>query len=218
MFDDWIRTLRTRLMVALRLNRAREPGTGRLCGPLTQREAVAAGQATVGRGTYGWPIMHFGPREKTRVEIGSFCSFAIGVELIAGGEHRTDWVSTYPFGSRWGAGGQGPDGHPRPSGDIVIGNDVWVGAQALVLSGVKIGDGAVVGARAVVATDVRPYAIVVGNPAREIRRRFTDEQVEALLRIAWWEWPDQEVRQAVAELNGGSVDRFIADHDPGRGG
>ena len=217
MLVDYLSALRTRVLLALNLGRAREEGTGRLCGALTEREAVRAGQATVGRETYGWPVMHFGPGETTKVEIGSFCSFARGVELVVGGEHRTDWVSTYPFRVRWNLDGKYRDGHPRPSGDIVVGNDVWVGAGALVLSGVKIGDGAVVGARAVVASDVRPYAVVVGNPAREVRRRFTDEQVEALLRIAWWDWPEPKVREVVGELNGGSVEEFIAAHDPGRG-
>lgn len=177
-----------------------------------------AGQASVGPGTYGNAVMHFGPGETTRVVIGAYCSFAVGVELVVGGEHRTDWVSTYPFRVRWEMDGRYEDGHPKPAGDIVIGNDVWVGTGALILSGVRIGDGAVIGANAVVASDVRPYAVVVGNPAREVRRRFTDGQVDALLRIAWWDWPEPRVRGAVAELNGGPVERFIAAHDPGPAG
>lgn len=214
MLRDQLSALRTRILLALRLGRAREEGTGRLCGPLTEREAVRAGQATVGRESYGWPIMHFGPGSSAKVRIGAYCSFAVGVELFVGGEHRTDWVSTYPFRVRWNLPGKYEDGHPRPSEDTVIGNDVWVGTGALILSGVNIGDGAVIGARAVVASDVRPYAVVAGNPAREIRRRFTDEQVDALLRIAWWNWPEPRVREAVSELNGGSLDQFITAHDP----
>lgn len=217
MSRDHLGALVTRARIAARMGRAREPETGRLCGALSCRESVRAGQASVGEGTYGNPVMHFGPGEQTRVEVGSYCSFATGVEILAGGEHRTDWVSTYPFRVRWGLEGLYEDGHPRPAGDIVIGNDVWVGAGALILSGVRIGDGAVVGANAVVASSVRPYAVVVGNPAREIRRRFTDDQVQALMRIAWWDWPEPKVREVVGELNGGSVEEFIAAHDPGPG-
>jgi chloramphenicol O-acetyltransferase type B len=82
-----------------------------------------------------------------------------------------------------------------------------------VLPGARIGDGAVVGARTVVAKDVRPYAIVVGSPAREVRRRFDDDQVEALLRIRWWDWSDDVVRDRVGQLSSGDVDGFIAAHD-----
>src|SRR6202035_4147784 len=98
-------------------------------------------------------------------------------------------------------------------GDVKIGNDAYIGRGAMVLSGVTIGDGAVVGARAVVTRDVRPYAVVVGNPAREVRRRFSDEVVEALLRIRWWDWPDEVVAERVHELNGLSVEDFVSRYD-----
>ena len=101
------------------------------------------------------------------------------------------------------------DGHPHSKGDIEIGHDVWIGREARVLSGVRVGDGAVIGAYAVVARDVRPYAIVVGNPAREVRRRFTDAQCEALLAIAWWNWPEERILANIDQLNGRDVDAFI---------
>lgn len=201
---------RTRL--AVRWQRSRDPLTGRLCGPLTAREAVAAGQATIGRHTYGNPTMHFGPGECVDVAIGAYCSFAAGVEFVLGGEHRTDWISTYPFRVRFEMPGAYEDGHPAPVGDVTVGSDVWVGMNATILSGVTIGDGAVIGARAVVASDVRPYAVVVGNPAREVRRRFSDEQIEALARIAWWTWPDERVHASVPALTRGDADAFIAAH------
>ena len=214
MIRDQLVTAFDAARLALRIGRARDPRTGRLCGALTAREAIRAGQATVGPESYGNPTMHFGPGESTRVDIGAYCSFAVGAEFLVGGGHRTDWISTHPFRVRWGLPGAYEDGHPAPAGDIVVGNDVWVGMSASILSGVQIGDGAVIGARAVVAKDVRPYAVVVGNPAREVRRRFSDEQVEALLRIGWWSWPADRTREAVGALSGPDVDAFIAAHDP----
>ena len=95
-------------------------------------------------------------------------------------------------------------------GRIVVGNDVWIGRGAVVCGGVRIADGAVVGARAVVTQDVRPYAIVAGDPAREIRRRFGDEQIRALLEIGWWEWPAERIRTHLTLLCAGDVDAFLS--------
>jgi acetyltransferase-like isoleucine patch superfamily enzyme len=176
---------------------ATDPSTGELFGALNTDEAVASGRATIGRHTYGSFKVNVGRGERARVHIGAFCSMAHGVEFVVGGNHRPDWVTTYPFRVMWGMPGAWSDGHPRPESDIEVGNDVWIGAQALILPGVKIGDGAVVGARAVVTRDVRPYAIVGGIPAREIRRRFSDEQVDALLELRWWDWPEEKLRAHV---------------------
>jgi tetrahydrodipicolinate N-succinyltransferase len=106
------------------------------------------------------------------------------------------------------------DGHPTDKGPITVGYDVWLGAGCVVLSGVTIGNGAVMAARAVVAKDVRPYAIVVGNPGREIRRRFTDDQIDALQEIAWWNWPTEKVIAEVADLCSADIEGFIARHAP----
>jgi hypothetical protein len=134
---------------------------------------------------------------------------ADGVALMIGGSHQIHWVNTFAFRGRFGLDGAFTDGCPESNGDIVIGNDVYVGREARILPGVRIGDGTVVGAHAVVARDVRPYAVVVGNPAREIKRRFTDEQVDRLLRVRWWDWPDEQVFAAVPLLSSGDIETFL---------
>jgi virginiamycin A acetyltransferase len=149
------------------------------------------------------------PGDTAVVRIGAFVSIARGVTFIPGGNHKIDWVTTYALRERFALPGASESGHPWSKGDIVIGNDVWLGHEALVLSGVTIGNGAIVGARAVVTKDVRPYAIVAGNPARERSRRFSDDQVEELERIAWWDWPFDKIIREVPMLNGATVDEFI---------
>ncbi len=177
------------------------------------RELLDSGVLVMGRCSYGTPrILASG----SRVVIGSFVSIATGVEFIPGGNHRVDWISTFPFRVAFGLPGAFQDGHPATKGDIVVGNDVWIGTGVRILSGVTIGDGAVVGAGAVVAKDVRPYSVVVGNPAREVSRRFSDEQVEALQRIRWWDWPLELIQERVSLLCSPDVDALIAiadEHD-----
>jgi hypothetical protein len=102
------------------------------------------------------------------------------------------------------------DDYPVPMGDTVVGNDVWTTENCLIMSGVKIGDGAIVAAGSVVTRDVPPYAIVGGNPAKLIRFRFTEEQIAALLEIRWWDWPEDRVRAAVPYFESEDVDAFIA--------
>ena len=132
-----------------------------------------------------------------------------------GGLHRVEWVSLYGLRAMLELPGAYEDGFTHSNGDIVIGSDTWVTNRCTVMSGVTIGDGAVVGTKAVVAKDVRPYAIVVGNPAREIGRRFSDEQVEALLRIRWWDWPTELVKERVDALSSPDIEASIARFDPG---
>lgn len=168
------------------------------------------GLLSIGPHSYGAPIVQNYPGDTGKVIIGSFAAIAEGVEMWTGGNHPTDWVSHYPFRIMFQLPGALTDGNPTGKGNVVVGSDVWVGRGARVLSGVHIGHGAVVGAYAVVAKDVRPYAIVVGNPAREVRRRFTDDQVNALLEIAWWDWPIEKVMEAVPWMSNADVDGFIA--------
>lgn len=187
-----------------------DPLTGQPVGALDAREAVACGRATLGAHSYGSFTVHVGPGEDARLRVGSYCSIARDVDFLLGGNHRSDWVSTYPFRAAWGMPGALADGHPRREQDIVLGSDVWIGTKALILAGVRIGDGAVVGAGAVVARDVRPYAVVVGSPAREIRRRFDDGQVERLLALRWWDWPEQRIRASVDLLCSPDVERLLS--------
>ena len=129
--------------------------------------------------------------------IGKFCMIASGVEFILNGaNHLTEGVSAYPF-AIFGQGWEGAmEGKQYPSkGNIVIGNDVWIGYKAVILAGVTIGDGAIVGSHAVVTKDVEPYSIVGGNPAREIRKRFPAAQIDLLLQLRWWDWPAEKITE-----------------------
>lgn len=169
---------------------------------------------TIGEGTYGGAtVYHF--TVNGRLQVGRYCSFADSVEILLGGNHRHDWVSTYPFPNRDERFAHLP---PAAStrGDINIGNDVWVGRGATILSGVTIGDGAVVGARAIVSRDVAPYSIVAGSPARHMRFRFKAEQIESLLRIAWWDWGEARIFEAVPEMMQNDIDSFISAAESGR--
>lgn len=185
---------------------------------LDSDDLMRAGILTVGRHVYGRPrVLVWSGRDAdslvgSRVHIGSYVSIATDVEIFTGGEHHTDWVTTYPLRIMLGLAGAGEDGHPATRGDVLIGNDVWVGHGARIMSGASIGDGAVVGAGAVVVGTVRPYAVVGGVPAREIRRRFTDDQVTALLSIRWWDWPDEKVIDEVGDLCSPGISDFVAKH------
>lgn len=160
----------------------------------------------IGEYTYGHPQV-YDWEENTQLYIGRYTSIADEVKILLGGNHRMDWVSTYPFPALddiWPEA-VGINGHPWSKGDVKIGNDVWIGNGAMILSGVTIGDGAVIAARAVVVKDVEPYSIVGGNPAREIRKRFDKKQVRALLEAKWWDWPAEIVHANVKALCSGDV-------------
>jgi chloramphenicol O-acetyltransferase type B len=172
--------------------------------------ARAPERFSMGRLSYSKPRVVAYQWDSGRLTIGSFCSMAPDATFMLGGNHRPQCVSTFPFRIRLELPNAEEDGSAASKGDIVVGNDVWIGSGALILSGVTVGDGAVIGANAVVASDVRPYAIVVGNPAREVRRRFSDAQVDALLEIAWWDWPMEAILEHVPQLCSPRVDQFIA--------
>ena len=179
--------------------------------PLVQSPNIEVGEYTY-YDSYGDPrafereavLYAFGPE---RLIIGRFCAIASGVRfLMPGANHADRGPSTFPFGIF------GPpwDGTmdivmSAPSrGDTVVGHDVWLGYSALVLPGVTIGHGAVIAAASVVARDVPPYAIVAGNPARLVRSRFDEEDVERLLRAAWWNWPIELVTEHARTIMAGS--------------
>jgi acetyltransferase-like isoleucine patch superfamily enzyme len=162
----------------------------------------------IGRGTYGSPRV-LSWRDGTTLEIGSFCSISNTATIMLGGEHRTDWVTTYPF-SHFFPEARGFKGHPHTKGDVLIGHDVWIGYEALILSGVKIGNGAVIAARSVVTRAVEPYSIVAGNPARHVRFRFDESAVKAHEEIAWWDWPMDKIKEAWPLLLANDIEAFIA--------
>jgi acetyltransferase-like isoleucine patch superfamily enzyme len=157
----------------------------------------------IGDYTYGSPkIFDWG--EGATLKIGKFCSIADGVVIFLGGEHRTDWVTTYPFSApelnQYFPTAKNIKGHPKTKGDVIIGNDVWLGYNSIILSGVKIGDGAVIGACSVVTKNVPPYTIVAGNPAKIIRKRFSTKIIKKLLKIKWWNWPIEKIKKNVKFL------------------
>lgn len=183
--------------------------------PPVDNDPVASGHLVVGEHSYGWPKVNVYPGDTGKVTIGKFSATAADVEVFVGGNHRTDWVSTFPFRIMFDLPGRLHDGAPSSKGDVQVGHDVWIGKGAKILSGVRIGNGAVIGAYAVVSRDVRAYAIAVGNPAVEVRRRFDDARIEALERAAWWDWPIEQVLDSIPLLSSPDIDSFLARFDPG---
>ena len=183
----------------------------------SQEELWRSGVISMGRGSYGTPRVVYHEGDTAKVTIGRYCSIAGGVEIMPGGNHRIDWVSTFPFRVRYGLEGALDDGHPSTKGDVVIGSDVWIGSGALILSGITISDGAVVAARSVVTKNVEPYTVVAGNPARVVAQRFSAEQRRRLLALRWWDWPEHLVLERVVALNGGDVDAFLDQFSPSPG-
>jgi acetyltransferase-like isoleucine patch superfamily enzyme len=158
----------------------------------------------VGKYTYGintLSILHWGGSD-LRVDIGRFCSISYGLKIFTGGNHRIDWITTYPFGHIAPSDAQVAPvaGHPQRGGSVIIGNDVWIGRDVTIMSGVNIGDGAVIAANSHVVKAVPPYAIVGGNPAQLIKYRFDEEVIANLLTMKWWEWPDEKIFASVGKL------------------
>lgn len=144
--------------------------------------------------------------------IGKFCMIASDVTFIMNAaNHLSDAVSTFPFGIFGGDWSNAMDGKEYPSkGDTVVGNDVWIGYGATIMPGIKIGDGAIIATKSVVTKDVEPYTIVGGNPAKVIRKRFSEEKINDLLESEWWNWPIEEITKNVQKLTGNNVDRIRA--------
>lgn len=144
-----------------------------------------------------------------RLIIGSFCSIGTGAAFVMAGNqgHRHDWISSFPFFymSEKPEFTGAVDAFQK-AGDTVIGSDVWIGAEAMIMPGVHIGHGAVIGSRALVTRNVEPYTIVGGNPAKPIRKRFSDEQIALLLEMAWWDWSLEDLTPAMPLLCSGDID------------
>ena len=145
-----------------------------------------------------------------RLIIGKFCQIAAGVEFVMNGaNHQMNAVSTFPFYTLEGWNMKPPAMEDLPiKGDTVIGNDVWIGQNAVILPGVKIGDGAIIGANSVVGCDVKPYTIVAGNPAREIRKRFDEEMIALLLTFRWWDKPVDEINSLIPVLTSSDMEKI----------
>lgn len=143
--------------------------------------------------------------------IGKFCMIASGVKFIMNGaNHLTDSISTYPFaifGSGWEKAMEGKS-YPV-KGDTVIGNDVWIGHNATLMAGVKIGDGAIIATNSTVVKDVEPYSIVGGNPAKEIKKRFSEEKIEKLLALKWWDWSIEKITENISNLTGTDLNSLM---------
>jgi acetyltransferase-like isoleucine patch superfamily enzyme len=155
----------------------------------------------IGEYTYGKPTVLF-ENEEANLTIGKFCSIADNVTIFLGGNHRTDWVTTYPFNA---LGNYFPEasnikGHPASKGNVMIGNDVWIGRGAVIMSGVKIGDGSVIAASSVVTKNVGQYEIWGGNPAMLIKKRFDDKTIQELLDLEWWNWNIEKIKKHMNNL------------------
>lgn len=145
--------------------------------------------------------------------IGKFCMIASDVKFIMNGaNHLTHAFSSYPFaifGNGWEKAMEGKT-YPQ-KGDIIIGNDVWIGYNATIMAGVNIGDGAIIAANATVTKDVEPYTIVGGNPAKVIKKRFSEETIERLLELKWWNWDIEKITRNVQHLSGNDLSQLTED-------
>lgn len=159
-------------------------------------------------------VLYHYPVNEERLIIGKYCSIACGTKfLFTSANHAMRSLSTYPFpifANHWGLDWADVASAWDNKGDIVVGNDVWIGYEAVILQGVTIGDGAIIGARAVVTRDVEPYTIVGGVPAKAIKRRFPQKTVEALRNIRWWDWPSEEVEAVLPSLMRGDIGPLLA--------
>ena len=158
-------------------------------------------------------VLYHYPVNGDKLIIGRFCSIACGARfLFTAGNHRMQSLSNYTFPvffDEWGMEGKDLASAWDNKGDIVIGNDVWIGYEAVILSGVHIGDGAVIGTRAVVTKDVPPYTVVGGVPAKPIRRRFDDSTVEKLLKLRWWDRDEAWIRENLEHIRSGEIDKLM---------
>lgn len=155
---------------------------------------------------YHYPINH------DKLIIGKFCSIACGVRfLFNSANHSMTSLSTYPFPlffEEWGLDPKDVTASWDNKGDIIIGNDVWIGYEAVILAGVTIGDGAIIGTRALVTKDVPPYTIVGGMPAKPIKKRFSEQTVSSLLKIKWWDWSKEKIAQNIGAIQSGNIEQL----------
>lgn len=155
---------------------------------------------------YHYPINH------DRLIIGRFCSIGCGAKfLFNSANHTVSSLSTYPFPlffEEWELEKKNVTDSWDNKGDIIIGNDVWIGYEAVIMAGVTIGDGAIIGARAVMTKDVSPYTIVGGIPAKSIRKRYSEETIDLLTELKWWDWPEERIAKNIKAIQNGRLDQL----------
>ncbi len=156
---------------------------------------------------YHYPVNH------DRLVIGKFCSLACGVRfLFNSANHSMESLSTYPFPvfyEEWGLDPKNVASAWNNKGDIMIGNDVWIGYEAVIMAGVTIGDGAIIGSRALVTKDVPPYTIVGGIPAKPIKKRFSEQTITSLLELKWWDWSKERIARNLKAIQSGCLEQLI---------
>lgn len=188
---------------SLLFKRHREKAQLEFSSPEDRILVIDRNKVSVGKFTYGMQNIRLAYHDGCpSLSIGRYCSIAGNVLIFLGAYHRDDWLTTYPFGTRHEEifGLFETPGFPKSNGPVVIGNDVWIGNSVTIMSGVNIGDGAVVAAGSHVVKNVKPYEIVGGNPARHIRFRFSDDAVMKILKIKWWNLPNEEVAKIAPSL------------------
>ena len=171
--------------------------------PTIQNPNITVGDFTyIADSEFESHVTNFYPWSKDKLSIGKFCQIAMGVEFIMNdANHQMSAVSTFPFYTLDGWDMEAPSASDMPfKGNTVIGNDVWIGQNAVILPGVNIGDGAIIGANSVVGSNIAPYTIVAGNPAKVIRKRFDEELIDLLLRFKWWDKSITEINELIPIL------------------
>lgn len=157
-------------------------------------------------------VLYHYPINDDKLQIGKFCSIACGAKFLFNSANHTLYsLSTYPFPlffEEWGLEKKDVTNAWDNKGDIIIGNDVWIGYEAVILAGVTIGDGAIVGTRAVVTKDVSPYTIVGGVPAKPIKKRFSEEIISAFLEIQWWNWSEERIARNIGAIQSGNIEQL----------
>lgn len=157
-------------------------------------------------------VLYHYPINQDKLVIGKFCSIACGAKfLFNSANHTLSSLSTYPFPlffEEWNLEKKAVTQAWDNKGDIIVGNDVWIGFEAVILAGVHIGDGAVIGTRAVVTKDVPPYTIVGGVPAKPIKKRFPEKTISMLLDMQWWNWPNDKIAHSIKAIQAGKIDKL----------
>lgn len=196
----------TRYIRAFRAKRKLNKATNRPKRSL-QRFIKKYPEFTIGKHCYGLPNVKYQNNNAT-LNIGSYCSIGNHVTIYLGGNHRTDWVSTYPFPAFFNQV-RNIDNFEISNGDINIGSDVWICENVTILSGITIGHGAVIANGAIVTKDVAPYSIVGGSPAKHIKWRFDEDTRNNLLEIAWWNWDDERISKLMHLICSDDIETFI---------